>query len=214
MRRRATGARPAAARTRAPGSGSGLFGRFPGHAGGWQAHGPWPAAELAQTGQFRHHPQTLRRGVAWIARKPRNPRLPSRVAPRWCQICSFRGMLRPTMARIGLPPLRCCRCSAPAAHARPLDHSDGERSKVLGNRWERQAPTRRLRPTEWSVVAQTRGRPDGGRGAVLGLKRGVPQVPLGVEGGLTARSSGGDGLPVGVIDEISGRKHTRQIGQG
>ena len=41
--------------------------------------------------------------------------------------------------------------------------------------------------------------------------RRVAQVPLGVERGLAAGGGGGDGLAVGVIDEVSGRVRANRI---
>ena len=42
--------------------------------------------------------------------------------------------------------------------------------------------------------------------------RRVAQVPLGVERGLAAGAGGGDGLAVGVVDEVAGGEDAGQVG--
>src|SRR5512143_1958091 len=49
---------------------------------------------------------------------------------------------------------------------------------------------------------------------LLGVRRHVAQVPLGVEGALAPRTSGGDGLPVGVVDEVADRKDPAEARPG
>src|SRR4051794_16692530 len=49
---------------------------------------------------------------------------------------------------------------------------------------------------------------------LLGVGRHVAQVPLGVEGALGATAGRGDGLAVGVIDEVADREDAPQLGLG
>ena len=49
-------------------------------------------------------------------------------------------------------------------------------------------------------------------GARDGLHGG--EEALGVECGLAARTGGGDGLAVGVVDEVAGREDTGEVGLG
>jgi hypothetical protein len=56
-------------------------------------------------------PRVPGRGVASIARKPRNPRQPSGIAPRWCQIYAFRGPRAPRWPATGPSTFPCRRFS-------------------------------------------------------------------------------------------------------
>src|SRR6187402_2508436 len=48
----------------------------------------------------------------------------------------------------------------------------------------------------------------------LGRGRGVAQVPLGVEGTHAAGAGGGDGLAVGVVDDVADGEDAGEVGPG
>src|SRR6185437_14659288 len=90
-------------------------------------------------------------------------------------------------------------------------HVDGLKSAETGanmNRWR--GPTRARPRSSW-MRRQRPGLADGAlRGGVFERR----EVALGVEGGCGAGAGGGDGLPVGVVDEVAACEHAGLVGAG
>src|SRR5215468_2201751 len=80
-------------------------------------------------------------------------------------------------------------------------------SETVRTRWSSDRIKRRLGGLD--------GLDDGagvGAPVLLGVRRHVAQVPLGVEGALGAAAGRGDGLAVGVIDEVADREDPGELG--
>ena len=76
---------------------------------------------------------------------------------------------------------------------------------------ERAAGVRHSRSAPWRAAVSASASAASSADARVG-ERG--EVALGVERRLAAGAGGGDGLPVGVVDEVAGGEHAVEVGVG